>query len=468
MNLLPENKIFKIISEIAELDNLKVFIIGGYVRDLILKRPSKDIDIVVIGNGIELAEKVAAEIPSKPRVTVFKRYGTAMFKSKKIEYEFVGARKESYTEDSRNPFVESGSLEDDQNRRDFTINALAISLNKSTYGELTDPFGGLKDLEDGIIRTPLEPEITFSDDPLRMLRAIRFATQLDFEINPLTFNAIRKNKHRISIISKERITDELNKILLSKKPSKGFYLLDKSELLEIIFPEIYYLKGVETKNDLSHKDNFFHTIQVVDNISKVSDNLWLRWAALLHDIAKPETKHFSDTGWTFHNHEFLGAKKVPVIFKKMRLPQNEKMEYVAKLVKLHLRPIALVKSEVSDSAVRRLLFEAGDDINDLMFLSEADITSKQEKKIKLYLENFKKVRKKLIEVEEKDKIRNWQPPVTGQIIIDTFNIKPSKEVGIIKEAIKEAILDGKINNNYEEAYLFMLEEGKRLGLNPEK
>ncbi len=460
---LPENKIFNIIAEIADNENLQVFIIGGYVRDIIMHQTSKDVDIVVLGSGIELANKVSSQIKGKPKVTVFKRFGTAMFKYKNIEYEFVGARKESYSIDSRKPFVEEGTLAEDQNRRDFTVNAMAISLRKDNFGELTDPFGGLQDIKNKIIRTPLEPEITFSDDPLRMLRAVRFATKLNFEINADTFIAIHKNKERINIISKERITEELNKIIHSDKPSKGFKLLEETGLLEIIFPEMYALKGVETIKGQGHKDNFYHTIQVLDNIAEKTDNLWLRWAAVLHDIAKPKTKHFGKEGWTFHNHEFLGAKMVPEIFKKMRLPQNEKMNYVAKLVKLHLRPIALVQDVVTDSAVRRLLFEAGDDINDLMILSEADITSKNEDKIQKYISNYQLVREKLIEVEEKDKLRNWQPPITGEIIIETFNMPPSKNVGIIKEAIKEAILEGIIGNNYEEAYNFMVKEAEKLG-----
>lgn len=465
---LPKNNVFEIISEIAEKENLQVFVIGGFVRDIIMNRSSKDIDIVVLGSGINLARKVSNKIKGKPKVTVFKRFGTAMLKSDNIEYEFVGARKESYSVDSRKPFVEEGTLSDDQKRRDFSINALAASLNKESFGNLTDPFNGLTDIENKIIKTPLEPEITFSDDPLRMMRAIRFAAQLDFKIHSETFIAIRKNKERIKIVSKERISDELNKIILSDKPSEGFKLLDESGLLQIIFPEFYALKGVETVNNLSHKDNFLHTIQVLDNISQKTNDLWLRWAAILHDIAKPVTKKFSSGGWTFHNHEFIGAKMIPVIFKKMRLPQNEKMHYVEKLVKLHLRPIALVQETVTDSAVRRLLFEASNDINDLMLLSEADITSKKEEKIKRFLSNFKKVRQKLIEVEEKDKLRNWQPPISGEVIIKTFNIKPSKTVGIIKEAIKEAILDGIIANNYEEAYKFMIKEGEKLGCKIEK
>ncbi|MBI5218975.1 MAG: HD domain-containing protein [Bacteroidia bacterium] len=461
-----KHKIFKIISEIVTSENQRAFVIGGFVRDIFLKRPSKDIDIVTEGSGIELAKKVAVKIGKKTSVTVFKNFGTAMLRYGEWEVEFVGARKESYNRNSRKPIVENGTLEDDQNRRDFSINTLAISLNKKSFGELADPFGGLKDIEQKIIRTPSNPDITFSDDPLRMMRAIRFACRLHFNIDNTTFAAIPRNKERIKIISAERIIDELNKIILSETPSQGFVLLDKSGLLPLVFPELDKLKGVENSGGKGHKDNFFHTIQVLDNISRNSDDLWLRWAALLHDIAKPHTKRFSgETGWTFYGHDAVGAKMVPDIFRKLKLPLNENMKYVQKLVMLHLRPIALVSDEVSDSAVRRLLFEAGDAIDDLMLLSEADITSKNEEKIKLFLKNFNYVREKLKEIEEKDAIRNFQPPVSGEEIMQAFNLPPCKMVGDIKNAIKDAILDGVIRNNPEEAYLFMLKKAKELGLN---
>ncbi len=458
--------VFNIIKTTVAEKATQVYVIGGYVRDLILKRPSKDIDIVVIGNGIEMAQIVSSKLKGTPNVTIFKRFGTAMFKYDDIEFEFVGARRESYTPDSRKPAIEEGSLEDDQNRRDLTINALAISLRPENFGELIDPFGGYNDIHNKIIRTPADPLITFSDDPLRMMRAIRFACQLNFEIFPKTLRAIKENRERIKIISRERITDELNKIISSEKPSKGFKLLDKTGLLEIIFPEFTALKGIETKNGLSHKDNFIHTLQVLDNIALKTDNLWLRWAALLHDIAKPITKRFGKQGWTFHSHEFVGKNMIPVIFKQMRLPLNEKMQYVQKIVLLHLRPIALVQEEVTDSAVRRLLFEAGDDADDLMILAKADITSKNEKKVKLFLKNLEIVCQKLKEVDEKDKIRNWQPPISGEVIMQTFGLKPSKDIGIIKDAVREAIIDGIIPNEYNAAFSFMLKIASEMSYFP--
>jgi len=457
--------IFRLVSDIAAEANMPAYVIGGFVRDLILKRGSKDIDIVVLGNGIEIAEKTAAKIGKKTSVNVFKNFGTAMLHYGDWQIEFVGARKESYNWDSRKPVIENGTLEDDQNRRDFTINALAISLQKEDYGEIMDPFDGLSDIEKKIIRTPLGPDITFSDDPLRMMRAIRFATQLNFTIYPDTFSAIARNAHRISIVSMERIIEEFNKILLSPTPSAGIKLLDQCGLLNLIFPQFIALKGAEFIDGKGHKDNFYHTLEVVDKISAGSDNLWLRWAAMLHDIAKPLTKHFEpETGWTFHGHEFKGSKMIPSVFKSLKLPLNEKMKYVQKLVLLHLRPIVLSEEEVTDSAVRRLLFEAGDDIDDLMMLCEADITSKNPEKVRRYMKNFEIVRTKLKEIEEKDRLRNWQPPVSGEIIMQTFALQPCREVGIIKNAIREAILDGFIPNQYDEAFRFMLAEGEKLGL----
>jgi len=457
--------IFRLVSGIAAEANMPAYVIGGFVRDLILKRGSKDIDIVVLGNGIEIAEKTATNIGKKTSVNVFKNFGTAMLHYGDWQIEFVGARRESYNWDSRKPVVENGTLEDDQNRRDFTINALAISLQKEDYGEVMDPFDGLSDIEKKIIRTPLDPDITFSDDPLRMMRAIRFAAQLDFTIYPDTFSAIARNAHRISIVSMERIIEEFNKILLSSTPSAGIKLLDQCGLLNLIFPQFIALKGAEFIDGKGHKDNFYHTLEVVDKISAGSDSLWLRWAAMLHDIAKPLTKHFEpETGWTFHGHEFKGSKMVPSVFKSLKLPLNEKMKYVQKLVLLHLRPIVLSEEEVTDSAVRRLLFEAGDDIDDLMMLCEADITSKNPEKVRRYMKNFEIVRTKLKEIEEKDRLRNWQPPVSGEIIMQTFALQPCREVGIIKNAIREAILDGIIPNQYDEAFRFMLAEGEKLGL----
>lgn len=460
-----QHDIFKIISEIADEQGKPCYVIGGYVRDIFLKRPSKDIDIVTLGSGIELAEAVSNRLGKKAFLSVFKNFGTAQVKFKDLEVEFVGARKESYQRDSRKPIVEDGSLEDDQNRRDFTINAMAICLNKAEYGKLVDPFDGLTDLKNFVLRTPLNPDITFSDDPLRMMRGIRFSAQLGFFLETNTFDAIIRNKERIDIISKERIADELNKIMLSRKPSVGFILLEKTGLLELIFPEVLALKGAETKDGIGHKDNFYHTLAVLDNLCQHTDNLWLRWSALLHDIGKPRTKRFdSRLGWTFHNHNFVGEKMIPEIFRKMKLPTNEKMKYVQKMVSLHMRPIVLSDEEVTDSAIRRLLFDAGDDIEDLMQLCEADITSKNPDKVKRFISNFKLVRQKLKEIEEKDKIRNFQPPISGQEIMETFNLPACAIVGNMKMAIKDAILDGIIPNEYEAARAYMHQIRKDFGV----
>ncbi len=458
-----QNPIFKVLASLAEQSKTEVFVIGGFVRDLFLARPSKDIDILVIGNGIDFAEKVGAKLRTK--VAIFKNFGTAMLRHEDLEIEFVGARKESYRSDSRKPVVENGTLSDDQLRRDFTINALAISLNKANYGEVIDPFNGLADLEQKLIRTPLDPIITFSDDPLRMMRAIRFATQLNFEIDAVALAAIEQQKGRISIVSKERITDELNKIILAKTPSIGFKHLFNTGLLHLIFPQMAALYGVEIIKGKGHKDNFYHTLQVLDNISEHTDDLWLRWAAILHDIAKPPTKRFEEGhGWTFHGHEDKGARMVPQIFAQLKLPLNEKMKFVQKLVQLHLRPIVLAQETVTDSAVRRLLFEAGEEIESLMILCNADVTTKNEYKVKKYRNNFELVKQKLKDVEERDQLRNWQPPISGNDIMQTFGLQAGREVGILKNAIREAILEGEIPNSYEEAFNFMKQKAKELGL----
>lgn len=470
-----DTPLFHLIGETADSLGVEAYVVGGYVRDLLLYRPSKDIDIVSVGRGIDLAEAVAKRLGRGSYLSVFKRFGTAQVKQGDLELEFVGARRESYTPDSRKPYVEDGTLEEDQERRDFTINALAICLNKERFGELVDPFGGLVDLEELTIKTPLDPDITFSDDPLRMMRAIRFASQLGFFIEPETFAAIGRNAGRIAIISAERIHTELNKILLSPRPSLGLELFEQTGLMALVFPELLELKGAETRDGIGHKDNLTHTYKVVDNLAKAlrtasveeDKRLWLLWAALLHDIGKPRTKRFDKRlGWTFHNHNFVGMKMVSKIFRRLRLPLDHKMHYVEKLVELHMRPATLVDEGVTDSAVRRLLFEAGDDIDDLMLLVEADITSKNPQKVKKYLDNYALVRQKLVDLEERDRIRNFQPPVSGQLIMDTFALTPCREVGLIKDAIKEAILDGTIPNDYEAAYAFMLAEAEKLGLKP--
>ena len=458
--------VFQVISKAAKDLNQDAFVIGGFVRDFLLERgDAKDIDIVCVGNGIDLAKKTASLLPGKPKVTTFKTYGTAMLKTDDIEVEFVGARKESYSEDSRNPKVEQGTLEDDQNRRDFTINALALSLNTENYGDILDPFGGMEDLEKGIIKTPTNPDVTYSDDPLRMLRAIRFASQLDFFIEEESLNAITRNHERIKIITNERIVVELNKILLSKTPSKGFALLRKTKLLPHILPELTALAGIDEKEGQRHKDNFWHTLEVVDNISKHTDNLWLRWAALLHDIGKAPTKRFDKKiGWTFHGHEFVGGKMVYKIFKRLKMPLNDKMKFVQKMVMMSSRPIVISEDHVTDSAVRRLIFDAGDYIEDLMTLCEADITTKNPKRYRRYHKNFEVVRSKIKEVEERDHVRNFQPPVSGEEIMETFGLKPCREIGQLKESIKQAILDGKIPNEHDAAHDFMMEKGKEMGL----
>jgi len=459
-----DKPLYRSIQKVAQRMDRQAFIIGGFVRDLLLDRPSKDIDIVVDGSGIDFAQALSEELQGT-KVNFFKRFGTAMFKHDDIEYEIVGARRESYRYDSRKPAVEDGTLQEDRERRDFTINALSISLNEADFGEIIDPFGGLQDLEDKRLITPLDPVQTYSDDPLRMMRAIRFATQLGFRIEENSLEAISTQRERIKIVSQERITTELNKIIEAPRPSVGFKLLFKTGLLELIFPKMMELHGVEVKNGVSHKDNFYHTLQVLDNVADRSDDLWLRWAAILHDIAKPDTKRFDRrNGWTFHGHEDLGARMTPRIFRELKLPQDQKMKFVQKMVRLHLRPIALSKDTVSDSGIRRLLFDAGEDLESLMILCESDITSKNELKVQRFLNNFQKVREKCKEVEESDRIRNWEPPIGGKEIMDTFGLQPGREVGTLKTAIREAILDGEIKNDYEAARAFMLSKAKELGL----
>ena len=467
MNLKQDidKQIFHLIGQAADEMGREAYVVGGYVRDIFLNRTSKDIDFVTVGSGIELAQKVASLLGKGAHLSVFATYGTAQVKWKGLELEFVGARKESYTRDSRNPIVENGTLEDDQKRRDFTINAMAICVNGDRFGELVDPFNGLIDLHHKTIRTPMDPDITFSDDPLRMMRAIRFATQLEFEILPETYDAIVRNKERIEIITKERINADLGKIIRSRRPSIGFTLLETCGLLELIFPELHALKGVDTMEGKGHKDNFYHTLQVVDNICDKTDNEWLRWAALLHDIAKPVTKRYdAKLGWTFHNHNYIGEKMIPRIFRKMKMPSNEKMKYVAKLVGMHMRPQSIGEDGVTDSAVRRMMFDAGEDVDDLMLLAEADITSKNPNKVRRILENFKLVRQRMVEIEEKDRIRNFQPPVDGKEIMTVFGIEPCNTIGQLKERIKDAILDGDIPNDHDAAYEYMLKSAPEFGL----
>ena len=464
---LLDKKIFRLISETADAEGMECYVVGGYVRDLFLERPSQDIDVVTVGSGIKLARALANRLGTGAHLSVFSNFGTAQVKWHGHEVEFVGARRESYSHDSRKPVVEDGTLEDDQNRRDFTINAMAVCLNKARFGELVDPFDGLWDMEDRLIRTPLDPDTTFSDDPLRMMRCIRFATQLNFQIDEETFDALARNKERISIISRERIADELNKIMMTSTPSKGFVEMERCGLLPLVLPELAALEGVTKTNGRAHKDNFYHTLEVLDNVCRRSDNVWLRWAALLHDIGKPRTKRFDPVaGWTFHNHDFVGMKMVPGIFRKMKLPMDERMKYVQKLVGLHMRPIVIADEEVTDSAVRRLLFEAGNDIEDLMTLCEADITSKNAMRKQRFLDNFKLVREKLVDLEERDRIRNFQPPVTGEEIMEVFGLQPCREVGVLKTAIKDAILDGVVPNEHDAAYAFMLRKAEEIGLKP--
>ena len=466
---LLDKKIFRLISETADAEGMECYVVGGYVRDLFLERPSQDIDVVTVGSGIKLARALANRLGTGAHLSVFSNFGTAQVKWHGHEVEFVGARRESYSHDSRKPVVEDGTLEDDQNRRDFTINAIAVCLNKARFGELVDPFDGLWDMEDRLIRTPLDPDTTFSDDPLRMMRCIRFATQLNFQIDEETFDALARNKERISIISRERIADELNKIMMTSTPSKGFVEMERCGLLPLVLPELAALEGVTKMNGRGHKDNFYHTLEVLDNVCRRSDNVWLRWAALLHDIGKPRTKRFDPVaGWTFHNHDFVGMKMVPGIFRKMKLPMDERMKYVQKLVGLHMRPIVIADEEVTDSAVRRLLFEAGNDIEDLMTLCEADITSKNAMRKQRFLDNFKLVREKLVDLEERDRIRNFQPPVTGEEIMEVFGLQPCREVGVLKTAIKDAILDGVVPNEHDAAYAFMLRKAEEIGLKPAK